>query len=219
MNGIARWLANLVTGGDYDRVRARADMERSHHLSTLEYSEEQRELLREQTDQIDKLRVASATLDAHISMLLKMLDERDLVLDHAIRLYRDRRDRDRNCGTICQELMNEARSERAYYQAEAESMCRSLNRFMAALAAKDRQYDAVTVRAEALRREVERQRGVIAKLREERDTYLEEWGDSLEVLHDMRSDLEQAQRNDPPRDPETGRFVRRANRGQGRSAK
>ena len=194
MKGIGRWLANFVTGGDYSRCRERAEMERQHYLSAVDYGERQSEMLLAQTAQTDKLRG-----------------------EHAKEVERLARDM-----AAVRQAFERAEADRDYYQAEAEVMCRSLNRFMAAHADKDRQYDAASIQAEALRREVERQRRVIGKLREERDICSMNLQEHREVLAEVREKLEQAHKNDTARDPKTGRFVRRsnrANRGTGRSTK
>ena len=90
--------------------------------------------------------------------------DRRLMADHSVRLY---------WMCFAERLINAA-------------LTRAGDRMAEDLASQDRRYDAKSVEATALRHEVERQRGVIATLRQERDILLLQAEESREVLADVR---------------------------------
>ena len=105
--------------------------------------------------------VAREKNERYAATLRGFESDRALVLAHAVRLY----------AMVCEatDYGQEVWRQCDLVAAQCVMLARHTNRLLESNAAWNRRHDAATVRAEAMRREVERQRGVIATLRAKRD--------------------------------------------------
>ncbi len=170
------WLANLVTGGEHRRLGLNA----KHLRAAYADSEDRVERLTEDLaaasnalaelgterdgllNQVDGMKAnhahavrqrdaARARNERFAATLRRFETDRDLLLAHAVR------------------LRGMDREYRVVLEAAVYALGVVTNEHVAQRGFWNRRHDAATVRAEAMRREVERQRGVIAALRAERD--------------------------------------------------
>ena len=164
-----KWLANLVTGGELDRLRATNERLRGDYsglLAGFAGVEEERDGLQNRVDGLERTIVdleahrdrAVESVKQHCREIEAVEIDRDLSLAHAVRLYA--------IASKLHEDLAQAQEWCELAQATMEMGLRLARNLQASRAECDRRLDAATVRAEALSREVERQRGVIATLRQ-----------------------------------------------------
>ena len=174
-----KWLLNLLTRGGYSRLESdnprlrlavmEAETEREDARNALAEMGTERDGL---LNQLDGLRTAKQQAEAHRDRVIESVTQyckdieaveidRDLSLAHAVRLYA--------IANKLHEDLAQAQEWRELAQATMEMGLRLARNLQASRDEYDRRFDAATVRAEALSREVKRQRGVIVALRDERD--------------------------------------------------
>ena len=177
-----KWLLNLLTRGGYSRLesdnqclrlavldRDRLQAERDAARNALAETGTERDGL---LSQVDGLKGTVVGVEAHrdrviesVTQFCKDIDavecDRDLALRHAARMYA--------IANELQEALAGAEESEQVAQATLDMSLRLSRNLQASRDEYVRRLDAATVRAEAMRREVERQRTVIAGLREERD--------------------------------------------------
>ena len=181
-----RGLANLLTGGELDRLRATNERLRRDYsglLASVAGVEDERDAARNALanlgterdglqNQVDGLKRTIVDLEAHRDRAIESVTQYckdieaveidlDLSLAHAVRLY--------VIANKLHEDLSQAQEWRELAQATMEMGLRLARNLQASRDEYDRRFDTATVRAEALSREVERQRGVIVALRNERD--------------------------------------------------
>ena len=179
-----KWLASLLSGDELDRLRATNERLRGDYsglLADFAGVEDERDGLQ---NQVDGLKRTIVDLEAHRDRVIESVTQycrdieaveidRDLSLAHAVRLY-----------AIANKLrrdLAQAQEWRELAQATMEMGLRLARNLQASRDEYDRRLDAATVRAEALSREVKRQRGVIVALRNERD-------EARQNAHDQKRD-------------------------------